>query len=313
MKSGSRRTFLFVVIVSAVVVALAAGLSLKRPLVEQWYLWQAESGGDEEKRVALGKLQEMGSVKAIPHFLELILDAQISQDSVRFGRRMLQIYVVSDLLSDSANPADLSIPETLADLLWELARSEGERPRVSPDRTTSGDRLLVVQSPKGQEAIGKGLGILRRVHPLLARYGVAAVPELNKVMRADDAENVVKTFAEFELRMLIDDLRRREDVAALSKLLATGNLVPEMRGCVILAIGELGETAGSARPLLIKALRDENPRNRMLAADGLRAFGPGARAAIPTLRAVSQNDEAHYVRRAASDALRWIEDGNATE
>ena len=81
MKPRSKKAIVLLVIVSGVVVLVAAGFAFKRPLLEQWYVWQVESGGEEQKEVALEKLEEMGSVKAVPHFLELILDAQVSATS----------------------------------------------------------------------------------------------------------------------------------------------------------------------------------------------------------------------------------------
>ncbi len=133
-----------------------------------------------------------------------------------------------------------------------------------------------------------------------------AVPQLNTVLTARDAEKIVKLFANLELRLLIDDLKTRHDVGSLARLLADESIVPAVRGYVIVAVGGLGEKAKPAVSLLIDALGDESSHNRMCAADALHDIGAVAEEAISVLRVRSRDDDAHSVRQAATYALRRI-------
>ena len=295
-------------IVSGVVVLVAAGIALKRPIIEQWYVWQLESGGEAEKKVALERLEEMGSVKAVPHFLELILDAQVSETTGPTTGGYFKASVRLKIL-DVPKPVNLSVKEAFLDVVSEIVGSEYARPHFIPGL----DSLAIAQSRTGVEAILQGLDTLKRIRAVLERIGVDAVPQLNKVLKAENTERLVELVADLELRLLIDQLKIEEDIRSLTRILANENMVPEVRGHVIVAIGEIGEEATPAVPLLIEALRAENPQNRMYAADALRYIGTGARAATSSLRTLSENDEAHYVRRAAAEALRAIEGDKESE
>ena len=53
-------------------VLVVAGITLQRPLQERYWLWKLETGATEEERLtAAERLEELGSVKAVP----LLIDA----------------------------------------------------------------------------------------------------------------------------------------------------------------------------------------------------------------------------------------------
>lgn len=307
----NRKAVLFLVGAAGIVVMAITGIYLKRPLVEAWYLRQVESGTHEEKIVAIDKLAGMGSVRVVPHLLELILDAQLSETSSQPGSVLVMGYGVSDLLDSSSDLSVLSIGEALVDLVWEVTPSEGHRPRLDLNPTNRGDRLLVYQSRQGHDAVRGALRVVRQVQPTIERFGRDAIPELSDLLLAKDAPKVVKLFVEFEVRLLINALRSREDGPALVSVLERRNLAPAVRGPVLVALGDLGDKATAALPLLITALEDTDPHNRMYAADALGAIGPRARDALPALRTLLRDDEVHYVRRAAESAIGRIQKGHA--
>ena len=69
MKPWSKKAVLSLSVVSGIVVVVAAGFALKRPVLEQWYLWQLESEDEQERKSAAERLGEMGSVRAMPVIL----------------------------------------------------------------------------------------------------------------------------------------------------------------------------------------------------------------------------------------------------
>ncbi len=76
----------------------------------------------------------------------------------------------------------------------------------------------------------------------------------------------------------------------------------ENRAELIRAIGSFGEDAAPATEEIASALRDSNPRTRVLAALALKAVGRGAVTAVPELIR-SLGDPVDYVRASAASAL----------
>ncbi len=296
MQKPSRKVILAVVVVSGVALTVAAGLALRRPLLERWYLWQVESGQGEAKDAALARLEEMGSVRAIPFVLELTLGARVSESTS--GAFFAAVYDGSDLLEDFSTPLKFAVGETFVDLIWEIVPTEGHRPSSGPSPS-----VPVFQTAAGHQAIRTVLSVWRRVRALVRPAGLKAIPVLNETLRDQEAERLVKLIADLELRALIERLKNRRDVSYLVGLLARRELLPEVGGYVIVALGELGTEARSALPALVAALQDEDSRNRMHAADALRKIGSVPEEGIDALRELSKNDEAHYVRHAAAQAL----------
>ena len=85
MKPRSKNAILFLVIISGVVVLVAAGFALKRPLLEQWYLSRLDSEDAQKTTAAIGKLVEMRSVRAVPYLISMLLGESESQNRKSLG------------------------------------------------------------------------------------------------------------------------------------------------------------------------------------------------------------------------------------
>ncbi len=80
MKPRSRKAILFLVIVSGVVVLVAAGFALKRPLLEQWFLWKLDSKELEERKTAAKRLGAMRSIRAVRSLVQILRDIAQTED-----------------------------------------------------------------------------------------------------------------------------------------------------------------------------------------------------------------------------------------
>ena len=60
------------IVVLGTVALLVMAVTLKRPALEQWYLWQLESENEEERAIAAETLGEMNSVRAVPKLAETL-------------------------------------------------------------------------------------------------------------------------------------------------------------------------------------------------------------------------------------------------
>ena len=80
MKPRSRKAILFLVIVSGVVVLVAAGFALQRPLLEQWFLWKLDSKELEERKTAAKRLGAMRSIRAVRRLVQILRDTAQKED-----------------------------------------------------------------------------------------------------------------------------------------------------------------------------------------------------------------------------------------
>ena len=87
MKRASKKVIVVLVAVLSVVVLVAAAFALKRPILEQWYLWELDSEDEQERKSAAEKLGEMGSVRAVPHLIQAIetMESENTWDAVGGG------------------------------------------------------------------------------------------------------------------------------------------------------------------------------------------------------------------------------------
>ncbi len=70
MKRWSKKVIVVSVAVLGIAVFVAAAVALKRPIVEQWYLWKLESGDREQQWATAAKLAQMGSKGAEEWYLK---------------------------------------------------------------------------------------------------------------------------------------------------------------------------------------------------------------------------------------------------
>ncbi len=111
-----------------------------------------------------------------------------------------------------------------------------------------------------------------------------------------------------------EELIRQNNIAKSVRLNAYGYLVASAKSDRLNIASRLvwfDPAEPHGLEILIATLRsDREPGNRDFAAYALRQAGPGARAAIPALKA-ALNDKDKTVRRAAASALRKIEQAGA--
>ena len=67
-----------------VVVLAVCGFVFRRAIVEEWYIHKLRSGDEEERRAAAEKLGKMGSVRAVPHIFQAIVNRDVEFD-LRIG------------------------------------------------------------------------------------------------------------------------------------------------------------------------------------------------------------------------------------
>lgn len=72
MKATKSKRLTHLTISLGVVVLVAAGFAFKRPILEQWYLWELESEEEQERKLAAEKLGELRSVRAIPSLIKIL-------------------------------------------------------------------------------------------------------------------------------------------------------------------------------------------------------------------------------------------------
>lgn len=72
---GKRLTHLTISL--GVVVLVASGFALKRPILEQWYIWKLESKDESDFESAANKLAEMKSVRALEVLIKKLKDENL--------------------------------------------------------------------------------------------------------------------------------------------------------------------------------------------------------------------------------------------
>ncbi len=89
MKPRSKKAIVCLVIVASVVVLVVAGFALKRPILEQWFLWKLDSIIEPERGIAAAKLAQMRSTRAVPKLVRIFLQDDPPPDySVRALRHI---------------------------------------------------------------------------------------------------------------------------------------------------------------------------------------------------------------------------------
>jgi hypothetical protein len=147
----------------------------------------------------------------------------------------------------------------------------------------------------------------------IGSFGMDAAPAVNDLARslATDPDPGVRGAAAWALSQ-ISGGGAQPAVPALEKALADEN--PQVRSVAAVALRALGRNAAKAAGGLVKALDDPNGYVRALAADSLGNAGAGAKSAVPALRAhlVAPNEQV-FVMRSICTALGNIGSREALE
>ena len=74
-----------------VVALVGCVFAFRGSLVERWYLWKLESGGEAERAVAVRTLTELGSNRAVPYLVRMLSDQQGTKSNLVALRALLEI------------------------------------------------------------------------------------------------------------------------------------------------------------------------------------------------------------------------------
>lgn len=152
-----------------------------------------------------------------------------------------------------------------------------------------------------KELASEDVGERRMAAMVLNKAGASAHPAVKALARAlDDKDNLVKFYCLQALGNL--GTSARSAIPAVVKLLRAGE--PTLARSAAGTLGKMGKDA--VEPLCQVLLEDENPQVRRLSAVALALIGTQASSAAKAL-AKALFDDSFRVRRVAADALRLIE------
>ncbi len=147
MQGNRGKAVSFGVLALTTATLVAAALAFKRPIIEEWHLFNLGLKNDAERKAAARALVDMRSAKAIPRFIALLGKGHGDLDSLNWCAEAL-------VLSGPLGVA--SLEETL---IFEINRPAGQRDLRSCTRLASVlGKVGVPHSPALQEALGQCTG-----------------------------------------------------------------------------------------------------------------------------------------------------------
>lgn len=279
MKRSNKKVIVVSVAVVGIAVFVTAGFALRRPILEQWYLWKLESEDVDERKYAAERLAEMASVRAIPRLIEL------------FQRETKRKGVVSVAL--------VALP-TIARAIGESGSEAKEAVSALVEALEDESQLLRVQSAGSLAEIG--------------HKAKDAIPALIKRIKEDEdlitrensiyALEVIGPVTDAVIPTLIETLLRDNEFM--------------VKTAAAKALGSMGPLAKDAAPALIEALGSEGVQNEFLrarAAEALGRIGVGPKQKAAAVVALTQtlNDTYKWARDEAADALKKIQGKTLTD
>ncbi len=237
MKRPNKKAIVVSVVLVGIAVFVASGFALRRPILEQWYLWKLGSEIEEDRRLAAEKLGGMKSVKAVPGLIGIL------REYVTEGQQGGRHYV--ECLQKIGTPAVPAIVESLR---------EDEDNEIGPSFAA----LLGEFGPKAEGAIDALIQVLSdenkspntRGHSAIALSRIAFLHTETRVIPRAGASNV--------LSALIQTFEDSENVV--------------VRRATADALGLIGPEARDAVPMLIEALEDGDEGLRRNATRALRGI-----------------------------------------
>ncbi len=260
-------------VVLGIASATIAYLALKRPVLEQSYLWELESEYEPNRIAAATRLGNMQSTKAISPLIELL-----QQDHANGGdriRKPVKLHYSAAALVDIGLPAVAGL----------IGVSKSEDPRV---RWNAAEALGQIGRREHAAVPPLTLGLQHAN----AHVRAIAVSALGKV--GPQARNAVPTL--IELLQDEDAYVRVCSVNALGRIgpaakAGVAGLIeslkdessPVLRAGAAWSLGRIGPEARDAIPVLVETLNDEEQELRLLAAEALRSIDgkSGSRNVLP--------------------------------
>ena len=110
---------------------VAAGFAFKRPILEQWYLWELESEDEQERKLAAEKLGELRSVRAIPSLIRILRGEYVFPGEPNPGEPLI-LHYSSEALARIGAPAVPSLIEIFSDKIEaKKLKDPDDDPRVA--------------------------------------------------------------------------------------------------------------------------------------------------------------------------------------
>ncbi len=317
MIEKKRRLTTWLVIGIGSLVLVVAGFASKDKAVERWYLSKLKSEDREEQRTAIQKLGEMRSASAAPRLVELFREQNTRRS---FGRDDLRLRAALVAIGEPSVPhlieltrdrrpavrsaawtvlgevGLVAIPHLLQDfdqadeedrvqLLEDLGRANWNRGEVPSELVEAcGDA-----SPRVREA---AISAVATVAP--ESHGTIET----LVTALEDEDDIVRFAAAIRLARLSDP-RAKAAIPILTSAITDESLGREGRDTAARLLGLRRST--EAIPALIEMLKDEP----QIAVWALERIGPPAKAAIPLLRRIAENQ--NFVGQQALRALAAIQ------
>ena len=230
-RKGKRLTYLTISL--GVLVLVAAGFAFKRPILEQWYLWELESEDEQERKLAAEKLGELRSVRAIPSLIRILRGEYAFPGEPNPGEPLI-LHYSSEALARIGAPAVPSLIEIFSDKIEaKKLKDPDDDPRVAAVFTLGKIGTPAVHALTGAlDSQDKNV----RAHAAASLGGIG--PESNDAITALTA------------RLKDEDMDvRRESAFAL------GSIGPAAEAAVPSLRGTLGDADDQVRRAAAKALK----------------------------------------------------------
>lgn len=233
MERPSNKFIVSAVAVLSVVVLVAAAFALKRPILEQWYLWELDSEDEEERKLAAEKLGELRSVRAISPLIKILRGEYVFPGEPNPGEPLI-LHYCSEALARIGAPAVPSLIEIFSDKIEaKKLKDPDDDPRVAAVFTLGKIGIPAVHAlTKALDSQDKNV----RAHAAASLGGIG--PESNDAITALTA------------RLKDEDMEvRRESAFAL------GSIGPAAEAAVPSLRGTLGDADDHVRRAADKALK----------------------------------------------------------
>ena len=324
--------------VSGVVVVVAAGFALKRPILEQWYLRQLESEDGEEQRTAIQKLGELRSASAVPKLVELFRKQNTRRS---FGRDDLRLREALVAIGEPAVPHLIELTRdhnrAIRSAAWTVLGEVGpvavSNLLENLDHIDVEDRVQLLHNLRATDAKTDKVPI-ELIHacgdanPRVRAAAISTIatvaPEshatIDALLRAlKDDDKMVRFVAAVHFGGLSDP-RAKAAVPELTSAVMdeflggqgrmTHTRLGTQRFAVVALSQLLKNLSHPVPPELIHACGDANPRVRAAAIAAIATVAPESRATIDTvLNALTDGDK--MVRFTAAARLGELSDPRA--
>ncbi len=291
MHRSSKKPVVSVAIIIGVLVLVAAGIALRRPILERWYLARLESGSEVDGQ-AVAWLASADPRRVVPRLVDA---ARRSVDGL---------------------PSDIS--ELFDTIEWEPrdpnVRIPGTGRGAYPVFPAASQALIQVGEPAATplaDLLGEESDTLKFFgFYALLKIGPASVSAISALLR-DDPSDGVRALAAECLEIVAEVHGGEPSKSAVPFLQAAlSDATTGVRANAAQALGKYGPYGTPAvLDLVALAQEDDDATARFYAVRSLGRIGPTAEAAIPALEEMAVRDDDEDLKAAVAEALLKIRGG----